>query len=82
MWPGRSWRTARTAASAEGKHGLEGSDPQSHPRTAPRLFDVTGDATQRLKSGETARYAVDRAHVIRNVGKTVATAWLVVVHPG
>lgn len=41
----------------------------------------TGDVTQRLKSGETARYAVDRAHVIRNVGKSVATAWLVVVHP-
>ena len=41
-----------------------------------------GDAVQRLKSSETARYAADRAHVIRNVGKSVATAWLVVVHPG
>ena len=61
IWPGRQWRTARTArtaqtartaVSAEGKHGLEGSDPQSHPRTAPRLFDVTGDATQRIVHGD------------------------------
>lgn len=40
-----------------------------------------GEATQRLKGSETARYAVDRPHAIRNAGKTVATAWLVVVHP-
>ena len=37
--------------------------------------------TQRLKPGETARYAVDTPHVIRNPGKTIATGWLVVVHP-
>ena len=37
--------------------------------------------TQRLKAGETVRYAVDIPHAIRNTGKTVATAWLVVVHP-
>ena len=40
-----------------------------------------GDEKQRLKSGETARYAVDRPHAIRNVGKTTASAWMVVVHP-
>ena len=40
-----------------------------------------GDEKQRLKHGETARYAVDRPHAIRNVGKTAASAWLVVVHP-
>ncbi len=42
----------------------------------------TGDQVQRLKHGETARYAADRAHCIRNPGKTAASAWLVVVHPG
>ena len=40
-----------------------------------------GETTQRLKASETARYAVDLPHAIRNSGKTVATAWLVVVHP-
>lgn len=40
-----------------------------------------GDEKQRLKHGDTARYAVDRPHAIRNIGKTAASAWLVVVHP-
>lgn len=40
-----------------------------------------GDTKQRLKPNETARYAVDLPHAIRNTGRTVATAWLVVVHP-
>lgn len=40
-----------------------------------------GDEKQRLKPGETARYAADQPHAIRNVGKTAASAWLVVVHP-
>lgn len=39
-----------------------------------------GADSTRLKSGETARYAVDVAHAIRNPGKTVATALLVVLH--
>ncbi len=41
-----------------------------------------GDEKQRLKNGETARYVADRPHCIRNVGKTAASAWLVVVHAG
>jgi len=40
----------------------------------------TGEERQRLKIGETARYAADRPHSIRNIGKTAASAWLVVVH--
>jgi hypothetical protein len=40
-----------------------------------------GDVPQKLQSGETARYAVDCQHSIRNLGKSVVTAWLVVVHP-
>ena len=44
-------------------------------------IDVTsGDECQRLKHGETARYRVDRPHAIRNAGKGVATALLVVMH--
>jgi catechol 2,3-dioxygenase-like lactoylglutathione lyase family enzyme len=34
-----------------------------------------------LGMGETARYAVDCQHSIRNPGKSLATGWLVVVHP-
>ncbi len=41
----------------------------------------TGQESQRLKPGETARYAADRAHAIRNTSKSPASAWLVVVHP-
>jgi len=41
----------------------------------------SGDELQRIKTGETVRYAVDRPHAIRNAGKSPATAWLVVVHP-
>jgi transcriptional regulator with XRE-family HTH domain len=40
-----------------------------------------GDVQQKLQSGETARYAVDCQHSIRNPGKSAANAWLVVVHP-
>lgn len=42
---------------------------------------TTGQQTQRIKTGETARYAVDQPHAIRNTGKSVATGLLVVVHP-
>jgi transcriptional regulator with XRE-family HTH domain len=41
----------------------------------------SADATTRLKAGETARYAVDQPHAIRNPGRSVAQALLVVVHP-
>lgn len=41
----------------------------------------SAEATTRLKAGETARYAVDQPHAIRNPGKSAAQALLVVVHP-
>jgi transcriptional regulator with XRE-family HTH domain len=41
--------------------------------------DASG-ATRRLKAGETARYAADEAHAIRNVGRADAKALLVVIH--
>ena len=40
----------------------------------------SGASTQRLKVSETARYAADRPHAIRNAGKGDARALLVVVH--
>jgi len=50
--------------------------------TAGTLEVLAGEQVQRIRNGETARYAADRPHRIANVGKTVASAWLVVVHPG
>ncbi len=40
----------------------------------------SGTVQQRLKTGETARYRADQTHCIRNIGKTPASAWLVVLH--
>ena len=37
--------------------------------------------SQKLKVSETARYPADCAHSIRNLSKTAASAWLVVIHP-
>ncbi len=42
----------------------------------------SGADERRVRHGETARYAADVAHAISNVGKTAASALLVVVHPG
>lgn len=44
-------------------------------------LEVTAGGSRHLvKAGETARYAVDGAHAIRNVGKKAATAMLAVLH--
>lgn len=44
-------------------------------------LEVTaGGAEQTVKTGETARYAVDGVHAIRNKGKQAASALLVVIH--
>lgn len=56
---------------------------QEHLSVMSGALEVRSDTlVQRLKSGETARYAADRPHHIRNAGKAPANAWLVVVHPG
>ena len=55
---------------------------QEHLTVVSGSIDVvSGDEHQRLKHGDTARYASDRPHTIRNAGKTPASGWLVVVHP-
>ena len=41
-----------------------------------------GSDTVKIKHGETARYAADQPHTIRNPARTVATALLAVVHAG
>jgi transcriptional regulator with XRE-family HTH domain len=38
------------------------------------------DEIRPLAAGETARYAADRPHAIRNSGRSAATAWMVVLH--
>lgn len=40
-----------------------------------------GDSRQLVQQGETARYAADQVHAIRNGGKELAVALLVVLHP-
>lgn len=55
---------------------------REHLSVLTGALEVTaGQQTQRIKTGETARYAVDQPHAIRNTGKSVATGLLVVVHP-
>lgn len=54
---------------------------QEHLTVQSGALEVfSGEATQKLKAGETARYAVDCPHAIRNVGKTVASALLIVAY--
>ena len=55
---------------------------REHLTALSGMIEIDADGEkQRLKNGETARYAADRPHAIRNVGKTAASAWLVVIHP-
>jgi len=64
-------------------------DSQAHePGSREHLSVLSGSlevsalgTTSKLKAGETARYAVDGPHAIRNAGRTAATALLVVLHP-
>lgn len=64
-------------------------DSQAHePGSREHLSVLTGSlevsaqgTTSKIKSGETARYAVDGPHAIRNAAKSAATALLIVIHP-
>ncbi|MBW8828857.1 MAG: helix-turn-helix transcriptional regulator [Burkholderiales bacterium] len=54
---------------------------REHLSVLSGALEVTAGAhNSRIKSGETARYAVDQRHSIRNLGRTTATALLVVLH--
>ncbi len=65
------------------EHGLAAQGKDAIEMLIENMDEVGFDAFtfKSLKAGETARYCADRPHAIRNVGKTAATAWLVVVHP-
>lgn len=61
-----------------------GHDPgaQEHLTVWSGSLEVVSDEhRRRLRAGDTARYAVDRPHAIRNLGRAEARALLVVVHP-
>lgn len=61
-----------------------GHDPgaQEHLTVWSGSVEVASDEhRRRLRAGDTARYAVDRPHAIRNLGKSEARALLVVIHP-
>lgn len=73
------------AVQAGGVLASEAHEPGSreHLSVLDGTLEVqSGDQTLRLKSGDTARYAADLAHAIRNPLKTTARAMLVVLHPG
>jgi transcriptional regulator with XRE-family HTH domain len=60
-------------------------EPGSHEHLTVQSGEVevtAGPAVQRVRSGETARYAVDVAHSIRNPARVQARALLAVVHAG
>lgn len=61
----------------------EGHDPgtQEHLTVLTGTVEVTSaDMTSKVATGETARYPADRKHSIRNVGRTNARGFLVVIH--
>ncbi len=45
------------------------------------LLVEAGTDSQSLQLGETARYATDQPHAIRNTGTELAVGMLVVIHP-
>ncbi|NDY92503.1 helix-turn-helix domain-containing protein [Ideonella livida] len=49
---------------------------------AGQLLVRAGGAEQLLRAGDTARYAADQPHALRNTGRAVARAWLVVEQLG
>lgn len=54
---------------------------REHLTVLSGALEVTaGASTAKVKHGETARYAVDQPHTLRNPGRTPATALLAVVH--
>jgi len=67
--------------------GTLASDPheggsREHLSVLEGVLEVqAADSLTRLKTGETARYAADQAHAIRNPLKQTAKALLVVIHP-
>lgn len=71
--------TVQPGGALESEPHAPGS--REHLSVLSGVLEVSvGGDTSRLKPGETARYAVDQLHAIRNPGKTIASALLVVLH--
>lgn len=76
------WYELRLQAAGALESRAHEPGTQEHLSAMTGSIEITaGSAQQRLKAGETARYSADQAHCIRNVGKTPASALLVVIHP-
>lgn len=76
-WYALSIRPGGALESQAHEHGT-----REHLTVTAGALEVSAlEQAQRVRNGETARYAADRPHAIRNKGKTAASAWLVVVHP-
>lgn len=60
--------------------GHEGGSREHLSLLSGSLEVSASGATSKLKAGETGRYAADGPHAIRNAGRSVATALLVVLH--
>jgi transcriptional regulator with XRE-family HTH domain len=76
------WYELRLAPGGELASPAHEPGSREHLSVQSGALEVQAGAdTRRLRAGETARYAVDQPHAIRNPHRTVATAVLVVLHP-
>ncbi|MDR5857094.1 XRE family transcriptional regulator [Caballeronia sp. LZ062] len=75
------WYELTLQAGAELRSNAHEPGTREHLTVLNGALEVEALAsTRRLKAGETARYAADDAHAIRNVGRSEAKALLVVIH--
>ena len=76
------WYELRLAAGAELASQPHDQGTREHLSLLTGQLQLrVGDDSSRLAAGDTARYAADLPHAIRNVGRAEALAWLVVMHP-
>lgn len=75
------WYALQVQPGGELVSQAHGAGATEHLSVTVGALEVSaGDASARLAAGESARYAVDQPHAIRNSGRTTASALLVVVH--
>ena len=75
------WYTLRMQAGAVLDSQPHAPGSREHLSVLTGTLALTaGDSSAVLTAGETARYAADQAHAIRNPGPDAATALLVVLH--
>jgi transcriptional regulator with XRE-family HTH domain len=75
------WYELRMQPGAVLDSQAHGPGAREHLSVLAGALQVTaGDHSATLQAGETARYAVDQPHAVRNTGTAPATALLVVLH--